>query len=57
MSTIRNQKCNFLLFQKKKFQKHKKCSYFNNFSRLWLVNKLLTFSAPIKYAKAQLEKY
>ena len=36
------------------FQKHKKCCYFHNFGRLCLVKKLvLTFSAPIKYAKAQ----
>ena len=49
MSTISNQYWNFGFFQK-----HKKYSYFNNFSRMWLVNKLvLTFSAPIKYTKAQ----
>ena len=42
-------------FEKKNFfQKHKKCSYFNNFGWIWLVNELaLTFLAPIKYAKAE----
>ena len=49
MSIIRNQYCNFLFFRK-----HKKCSYFYNFGRIWLINELvLTFWAPIKYAKAQ----
>ena len=54
MSTIRKQYWNFEFFQKVFFEKHKKCSYFNNFCRMWLVNEpVLTFSAPIKYAKAQ----
>ena len=44
----------FWIFSSIFFQKHKKCSYFNNFDRVWLVNELvLPFSSPIKYAKAQ----
>ena len=36
------------------FQKHKKCSYFDNFCRMWLLNEpVLTFLAAIKYTKAQ----
>ena len=39
----------------KVFYKHKNCSYFDHFCRMWLVNELvLTFLAPIKYAKVQL---
>ena len=55
MSNIKNKYCHFRFKKKrKKFQKHKKCSYFNNFSRMWLVNEPnITFSAPINYAKAQ----
>ena len=50
MSAIRKQYWNFGFFQK-----HKKCSYFHNFGRMRLVNELvLSFLAPIKYAKAQL---
>ena len=41
-----------LNFSKSFFQNHKKCSYFENFGRMWLVNELvLTFSTSIKYAK------
>ena len=54
MNTIRNQYCNFGFFHKVFFQKHKKCSYFDNFCRIWLVIELvLTFRALIKYAKEQ----
>ena len=36
------------------FSEAQKCSYFDNFGRMWLVNELvLTFSAPIKYDKVQ----
>ena len=49
MSTIKNQYWNFWFFQK-----HKKYFYFHNFGRMWLlIEFVLTFSAPIKYAKAQ----
>ena len=44
----------FWIFLKSFFRKHKKCSHFHNFCRIWLINELvLTFSATIKYTKAQ----
>ena len=46
MRTISNQYWNFRFFHEFFFQKHKKCSYSNNFGRMWLVNELVpTFSA------------
>ena len=49
MSTIKDQYWNFLFFQK-----HKSSAQSLNFDWMWLVNELvLTFSAPIKCAKAQ----
>ena len=53
MSTIKNQYWNFLFFQKVIF-KNKSSAQSLNFDWMWLVNKIvLTFSAPIKCAKAQ----
>ena len=44
----------FLIFSKSYFQKHKSSAQSLNFDWIWLVNELvLTFSAPIKCAKAQ----
>ena len=49
MNIIRNQYWNFRFFKK-----YKKCSYFYNFGRIWLVDELvLTFLSPINYPKAQ----
>ena len=45
----------FLIFSKNYFQKHKSGAQPLNFDWMWLVNELvLTFSAPIKCTKAQL---
>ena len=44
----------FLIFSKSYFQKHKSSAQSLNFDWMWLVIDLvITFSAPIKYAKAQ----
>ena len=52
--TIGNKYCKSKFFQTVFLKKNKKCSYFDHFCRMWLVNELVfTFSAPIKYAKAQ----
>ena len=50
MRSIRNLYWNFGFFQK-----HQKCSYFDNFSRMWLANELFfTFSASTKYDIAEI---
>ena len=52
MRSIKNQYSSFGTFHS--FFQTQKCSFFNNFCRIWLVNELiLTFLAPIKYAIAQ----
>ena len=39
----------FFIFSTKEIQKHKKCSYFHKFGRMWLVNELiLNFFASIR---------
>ena len=55
MRTIRNQYWNFGFVSYNFFSKTQKCSCFNNFGQMWLVNELVenTFSTSIKYAKSQ----